>query len=196
MICCMQLVGQASILRERRNVDEDIVDRDIDEGNKHTVHKSFRALINSEKSFVVQGKRYTYVAKKKDWEGARRTCQKRGGDLAIILSDEEFDGIVKQIPYVPNGPITDPSYIYVGARYNNSNHNDNSYNENNFFWVSGEPLLDNNDLWGEYHVQDYNRCVAINGGVTAIDKWHPERNRPSLANIHCYVWLEFLCQFV
>ena len=62
------------------------------------------------KVFQVEGKTYVYINEKKTWTKARTACKALGGDLASILSYEEYDKI-KEI--LTNA--TECKYIWIGA---------------------------------------------------------------------------------
>ena len=69
------------------------------------------ALGIGNKVFPVEGKTYVYINEKKTWTKARTACKALGGDLASILSYEEYDKI-KEI--LTNA--TECNYIWIGAK--------------------------------------------------------------------------------
>merc|ERR1711942_34961 len=96
------------------------------------------ALGIGNKVFPVEGKTYVYINEKKTWTKARTACKALGGDLASILSYEEYDKI-KEI--LTNA--TECKYIWIGAERTGSEED----KKHNWFWLTGEPLPFNHAKW-------------------------------------------------
>ena len=141
--------------------------------------------------FLANGKTYFLIKEAKSWDNARRTCQGLGGDLAVVMSYNDFDALGRKL--FSEGLLEKGVWPWVGGKINGNDY------KNDWYWVSGEPLSSKNAKFinnGEVNTEP----ESYGGGDCVIirdDGNRRENNGPSFATVYCTgTQRPFLCQAI
>ena len=134
---------------------------------------------------------YLYDSTEKNWNDARTACRNWGSDLAVMSTYQQYEEVLSKIPArtrILNANSGANAHtlvkdIWVGAMLNGPDR------ENDFKWVSGEPLSPRFSKWAQGEpdpTTQHADCVLmtpINGPAFP----------GTLGTMACHVQLPFLC---
>ena len=100
---------------------------------------------------------------KEEWGDARKMCQEKGADLAVITSETQNNYLYKLI-----GSNTQDSWYgtWIGLERNAQN--------NTFYWINGTPLSGHYSNWASGEPSSNNEKCGLFWGPTAAkpNKWN------------------------
>lgn len=91
---------------------------------------------------------YYVYEKDMTWEEAKEFCEKIGGHLAVITSEEEMQAVVDAVAEIG----TNKPYIWLGSCRNENG---------DFVWITGEPMVYTNWAAGEPNSPNSEPCMMM-----------------------------------